>query len=121
MQVTVNNNNGVIAEKMECGDVIISAEGVRKDAKGDTTEEIAMAMQAYVEAGLLGEDLQPKGISNAEAAYIASCISQKLWQENRWKPFEELWSINQLASYYQRALCQKKFAKFIELVGKIGK
>ena len=74
-----------------------------------------------IEAGLLGEDLQPKGISNAEAAYIASCISQKLWQENRWKPFEELWSINQLASYYQRALCQKKFAKFIELVGKIGK
>ena len=33
------------------------------------TEEIAMAMQPYVEAGLLGEDLQPKGISNPEVAY----------------------------------------------------
>ncbi len=40
MQVTVNNNNGVIAEKMECGDVIISGEGVRKDAKGDTTVNV---------------------------------------------------------------------------------
>ena len=40
MQVTVNNNNGVIAEKMECGDVIISGEGVRKDEKGDTTVNV---------------------------------------------------------------------------------
>ena len=40
MRVTVNNNNGVIAEKMECGDVIISGEGVRKDAKGDTTVNV---------------------------------------------------------------------------------
>ena len=40
MQVTVNNNNGVIAEKMECGDVIISGEGVRKDAKDDTTVNV---------------------------------------------------------------------------------
>ena len=40
MQVTVTNNNGVIAEKMECGDVIISGEGVRKDEKGDTTVNV---------------------------------------------------------------------------------
>ena len=85
------------------------------------TEEARMLMNHYVEAGLLGEDLQPKSISNAEAAYIASCISQKLWQENHWKPFEELWGIGKLSSYYQRALCQKKFAKFIEFVGRINK
>ena len=121
MQLTVQVNNGMIAEHVECGDVIISGEGVRMEEKGDTTEEIAMAMRVFVEAGLLGEDLQPKGLSNPEAAYIASCISQRLWQENRWKPFEELWGISSLASYYQRALCQKKFTKFIELVGKISK
>ena len=85
------------------------------------TEEARLLMNQYVEAGLLGEDLQPKGISNPEAAYVASCISQRLWQENRWKPFEELWGISKLSSYYQRALCQKKFAKFIELVGRIDK
>ena len=34
MQVTVNNNNGVIAEKMECGDVIISGEGYGRLARG---------------------------------------------------------------------------------------
>ena len=85
------------------------------------TEEARLLMNQYVEAGLLDDDLQPKGISNAEAAYIASRISQKLWQENRWKPFEELWGIGKLSSYYQRALCQKKFAKFIEFVGRIDK
>lgn len=85
------------------------------------TEETRLLMNQYVEAGLLGEDLQPNGISNPEAAYVASCISQRLWQENRWKPFEELWGMSKLSSYYQRALCQKKFAKFIELVGRIEK
>ena len=68
----------------------------------EVTEEITMAMQPYVEAGLLGEDLQPKDLSNPETAYIVSCISQKLWQKNRWKPFEKLWGISSLASYYQR-------------------
>ena len=85
------------------------------------TEEIAMAMQPYIEAGLLGEDLQPKGISNTQVAYIASRISQKLWQENRWKPFEELWNINKLAQYYHRALGEKKSTEFIGLINKICK
>ena len=58
----------------------------------EVPEEIASAMRVFVEAGLLDKDLQPNGISNAEAAYIASYISQRLWQENRWKPFEELWN-----------------------------
>ena len=40
MQVTVNNNNGVIAEKMECGDVIISAEGVRKVGNADCSVNV---------------------------------------------------------------------------------
>ena len=125
MQLTVQVNNGMIAEHVECGDVIISGEGVRKDEQGDTTvnvdEDLSMAMRVFVEAGLLTEDFQPNGINNPEASYIASCISQRLWQENRWKPFEKLWGINNLSSYYQRALCQKKFAKFIEIVGRIDK
>ena len=83
MQLTVQVNNGMIAEHVECGDVIISGEGVRKDEKGDTTvnvnEDLSMAMRVFVEAGLLTEDFQPNGISNPEASYIASCISQRLW------------------------------------------
>ena len=126
MQVTVHVNKGIIAKHVEwCGDVMISGEGVRKEEQGDTTvnvdEDLSMAMRVFVEAGLLTEDFQPNGISNPEASYIASCISQRLWQENRWKPFEKLWGINNLSSYYQRALCQKKFAKFIEIVGRVDK
>ena len=125
MQVTVQVNNGMIAEHVECGDVIISGEGVRKEKKGDTTvnvdEDLSRAMHVFVEAGLLTEDFQPNGISNPEASYIASCISQRLWQENRWKPFEELWGISSLASYYQRALGQKKFAEFIGMINGICK
>ena len=118
MQLTVQVNNGMIAEHVECGDVIISGEGVRKDEQGDTTvnvdEDLSMAMRVFVEAGLLTEDFQPNGISNPEASYIASCISQRLWQENRWKPFEKLWGINNLSSYYQRALCQLYHTPFDE-------
>ena len=70
MQLTVQVNNGMIAEHVECGDVIISGEGVRKEEKGDTTvsvdgrqfgfmmhsghseEEIARAMEGlYVACG----------------------------------------------------------------------
>ena len=40
MQLTVQVNNGMIAEHVECGDVIISGEGVRKDEKGDTTVNV---------------------------------------------------------------------------------
>ena len=40
MQLTVQVNNGLIAEHVECGDVIISGEGVRKDEQGDTTVNV---------------------------------------------------------------------------------
>ena len=40
MQLTVQVNNGMIAEHVECGDVIISGEGVRKDEQGDTTVNV---------------------------------------------------------------------------------
>ena len=40
MQLTVQVNNGMIAEHVECGDVMISGEGVRKDEKGDTTVNV---------------------------------------------------------------------------------
>ena len=125
MQVTVQVNKGIIAEHVECGDVMISGEGVRTEEQGDMTvninEDLSRAMRVFVEAGLLGEDLQPKGLSNPEAAYIASCISQKLWQKNRWKPFEKLWNINNLAMYYQRALGEKKSTEFIGMINRICK
>ena len=115
----------MIAEHVECGDVMFSGEGVRTEEQSDMTvnvnEDLSRAMRVFVEAGLLGEDLQPKGLSNPEAAYIASCISQKLWQKNRWKPFEKLWNINNLAIYYQRALGEKKSTEFIGMINWICK
>lgn len=125
MQVTVQVNKGMIAEHVECGDVMFSGEGVRTEEQGDVTvninEDLSGAMRVFVEAGLLGEDLQPKGLSNPEVAYIASYISQKLWQKNRWKPFEKLWNINNLAMYYQRALGEKKSTEFIGMINRICK
>ena len=40
MQLTVQVNKGIIAEHVECGDVIISGKGVRKDVQGDMTVNV---------------------------------------------------------------------------------
>ncbi|MBQ9295084.1 MAG: hypothetical protein IJ219_09215 [Bacteroidaceae bacterium] len=38
-----------------------------------------------------------EGISNNQAAYIASCMADKLKIKNKWKTFEQLWNLKNLA------------------------
>jgi hypothetical protein len=40
MQVTVQVNKGMIAEHVECGDVMFSGEGVRTEEQGDMTVNV---------------------------------------------------------------------------------
>lgn len=47
MQVTVGTNSGVIAEKVECGDIVISAEGVSKVDNTNRSVKVEHAQFAF--------------------------------------------------------------------------
>lgn len=58
MQVTVGTNSGVIAEKMECGDIVISAEGVSKVDNIDRSVKVEHALFAFaMRAGHTAEQI----------------------------------------------------------------
>ena len=83
MQVTVTNNNGVIAEKMECGDVIISAEGVRKVGNADCSVNVEQRQFAFMmRSGHTQEEIDRAmdGLRVACAGQNAHAIARKLWE-----------------------------------------
>ena len=85
MQVTVTNNNGVIAEKMECGDVIISAEGVRKVGNADCSVNVEQRQFAFMmRSGHTQEEIDRAmdGLRVACAGQNAHAIARKLTELN---------------------------------------
>ena len=85
MQLTVTNNNGVIAEKMECGDVIFSAEGVRKEEQGDTTVNVDGRRFGFMmHSGHSEEQMQTamEGLRMVCAGNNAHAIARKLLELN---------------------------------------
>ena len=86
MQVTVTNNNGVIAEKMECGDVIISAEGVRKVGNADCSVNVEQRQFAFMmRSGHTQEEIDKAmdGLRVACAGQNAHAIARKLLELNK--------------------------------------
>ena len=86
MQVTVTNNNGVIAEKMECGDVIISAEGVRKVGNADCSVNVEQRQFAFMmRSGHTQEEIDKAmdGLRVACAGQNAHAIAPKLLELNK--------------------------------------
>ena len=86
MQVTVTNNNGVIAEKMECGDVIISAEGVRKVGNADCSVNVEQRQFAFMmRSGHTQEEIDKAmdGLRVACAGKNAHAIARKLLELNK--------------------------------------
>lgn len=86
MQVTVTNNNGVIAEKMECGDVIISAEGVRKVGNADCSVNVEQRQFAFMmRSGHTQEEIDRAmdGLRVACAGQNAHVIARKLLELNK--------------------------------------
>ena len=86
MQVTVTNNNGVIAEKMEGGDVIISAEGVRKVGNADCSVNVEQRQFAFMmRSGHTQEEIDRAmdGLRVACAGQNAHAIARKLLELNK--------------------------------------
>ena len=86
MQVTVTNNNGVIAEKMECGDVIISAEGVRKVGNADCSVNVEQRQFAFMmRSGHTQEEIDRAmdGLRVACGGQNAHAIARKLLELNK--------------------------------------
>ena len=63
------------------------------------TPEAEAIWERLREAGFIVKDGYgvEEGISNNQAAYIASCMADKLKIKNRWKTFEQLWNLKNLA------------------------
>lgn len=82
-------------------------------------EEAQALLKKFHNAGLLDEQYQPVGLSTYEQAVLAREISNKLWGQQRWKPFEILWNISKLAAKYDRAMEMEKTSGLIENIHKV--
>ena len=88
---------------------------LEKPTKCELPERAWELLEKARDGGLLDEDMRPK-CSLTMLALLANIISYEVWGERRWKPFEELWSVKQLQSYYQRALSLYKFERLNEKI-----
>ena len=62
------------------------------------SEQAASYWQALEEAGFVGKDhLLLPSTSRQQAMYIAEAFAEKLGLKTKWKPFQDLWHINNLA------------------------
>jgi len=103
MQVSVTNNHGIIAEKIEGGSFNIAPSEVKKVAEGGempsilNTDEAKRLWQIAQEHGFVDEAFMPK-MSQQKAAMLASVMADILSLSPRWSPFEQLWGIKDLAT-----------------------
>jgi len=71
-------------------------------------------------ANLIDENLQPK-TTQLEAAIIASVLGDKLQIIPKWRPFEALWGIPNLATVLTKAIGRANGSKYIALQNKVQK
>ena len=62
------------------------------------------------DGGLLGEDWRSR-LSQRETGILVNIISQEVWGERRWKPFEDLFQTPNLQQHYQKATFLTKFCE----------
>lgn len=75
----------------------------RTTAKKEALPERAWELlEKARDGGLLDENLQPL-VSRRRAALLAQIISREVFGANRWKAFEELWSVRGLQQDYQKS------------------
>lgn len=66
------------------------------------TEQARKYWTICQEKGWIDENLQPKNITQEQAAIIADAIGAKLNLLHRWSDFEELWKIKNLRGKFDR-------------------
>ena len=85
------------------------------------TEEAERLMGLLVDAEVLSEDWQPKGLSGSERALVAKAVCDRLEVNEVWKVFGVLWNERQetLRSYYNKAMNQTKSLDYQDKLKKI--
>ena len=80
-----------------------------------TSEAMALCTKLR-EAGMVDEQLQPVGLSNADKGILAFELAKRLDIQNQWQVFATLWGTTPgtLRSAYNRAIDQQKTMLFIE-------
>lgn len=68
-------------------------------------------------ANLLDAELRPTG-SNTMAALVASEIAERLKLYPKWRPFEELWGVQNLSKTYSAAMDQSQTNRRIDEIRK---
>ena len=101
------------------GDIICNTEcDVPEQLKSGEAEDL---MEDLVDAGILTENWQPKGLSGSERGMVARAVCERLKVEEVWQVFGLLWNEKPetLRSYFNKALEQKKTLLFQEKLKKI--
>ena len=75
------------------------------------TQEANDLWEIAKEEGWVDEDLQPKGLSRADAALLAARLGKVLGIEG-WKPFERLWHRQNMRQDYSRTQYNQKTEEF---------
>ncbi|MBQ7672519.1 MAG: hypothetical protein IJS49_05525 [Paludibacteraceae bacterium] len=82
----------------------------------ETEETEVLPERAWVllkrarKGGLLDENWRPM-VSQRETGILVNIISQKVWGERHWKPFEDLFRVPNLQQHYQKATFLVKFCE----------
>ena len=78
-------------------------------------------MGLLVDAEVLSEDWQPKGLSGSERSLVAKAVCDRLEVNEVWKVFGVLWNERQetLRSYYNKAMNQAKSLDYQDKLKKI--
>lgn len=84
-------------------------------------EKAAGLLLALATNGLLGDDWQPVGLSDAEVGLLANALAQRLGINDVWKVFSELWhrKPERLRSGYNKGMEQRKSLAFQERLKQI--
>lgn len=108
------NNYGTVTVQTVYADQVVEQQllknaGIPKDL---STEEAIKLWTICQEKGWIDADLQPKGITQEQAAIIADAIGAKLSLLFRWSDFEELWKIKNLRNKFLRGYNNQNLQSF---------
>jgi hypothetical protein len=107
----VTNNYYDRKPEGEAADMLLSKDNVPDKLRCPEAEEL---MEDLVDASLLTEDWQPRGLSGSERGLLAKEVCQRLGINDVWQVFGGLWNEKPetLRSHLNKALDQKKSLLF---------
>lgn len=108
-------------DSCEYGDLSASATAASGLPAELRTAQAHTLHEKLMGSGLMDEDWQPVGLSNAQRGLLASYLSDKLGIANQWKVFSTLWDMKteNLRSAYNKALEQNKSLTFQDRLKKV--